>query len=877
MSSNIMERKVEAFSSSPNDLTMSPLPHSQRSEMWDITEDDFWRKNDTKRQEQYAEVSQRWQQHKQASIAHIRNLESEARELREREERLSRELMAVRSQAALVNETHNHETLRLGDMDMQHNMEKHQLLKNHERIERKMQTWFKQCRNKDGVQERQWALPELIDKRPAERQLQPPKLPSLAKLDLPGQQSKHEDRIVAIIDADGTILDKLQYLGYSNEYTEVISTRAVRQPIKFRISKLYFEEIRPTIYNFEDGKGTRWLSCMIQATGIVQTNKCKACLASEAPFAGCTAIGGHLFPKCGNCEWNGIKCCGLDPMSSDDKSILARRSTSLAPLRIRSQSLTSTSPEFTRLSLESPGNITSAEMEALAAAAKEASAKAYDAARYSPEHTSTPGYGALSSSQRYEPESPATVSTVTSLVPSSANSYRRGSKASSCPTSRQLTPLAMRPMDFAISSSGEILRENLVLRHNGIFYTYPKCIEGVPVEKIGPGHPYWDPKWPDLRATVEPILCSWQEKFQSAKEAISRGEIVGNVQYQYGRQVNRGKKILGFLDHGVISPYQLLSKRFMSVGKGSITSYDTLFRLCETVEALANYKTDVEPVDWLRQRLHELIEVQGAGFNFSKTIHDFYNDPKLTALRVKSGFKNIGRPSGIKMPRRRGGSADEPAPRPQKRKSPHSCGTPSPPAESVGEPSTADDEGPDGKRQKAAAKVLDSLDTGEISDADSFSGAPIAEYDFRIYQIKTRLFTSSERVTQYWGWVPEHSMFEHQVLKETNPVVWSVLREPIDFSLQLEDIVKVSWNLKALRIYLVMSDRQICFEDDKPRGDIMVAFKRENTMRRFIQFCRREEIELVEETWKKMEHLWTSMKSEPLPAGGEEPGARLKE
>lgn len=46
-----------------------------------------------------------------------------------------------------------------------------------------------------------------------------------------------------------------------------------------------------------------------------------------------------------------------------------------------------------------------------------------------------------------------------------------------------------------------------------------------------------------------------------------------------------------------------------------------------------------------------------------------------------------------------------------------------------------------------------------------------------------------------------------------------------------------------------MTDRQICFEDDKPRGNVMVAFMRENTMRRFIKFCRQGEIELVEVVW----------------------------
>lgn len=68
------------------------------------------------------------------------------------------------------------------------------------------------------------------------------------------------------------------------------------------------------------------------------------------------------------------------------------------------------------------------------------------------------------------------------------------------------------------------------------------------------------------------------------------------------------------------------------------------------------------------------------------------------------------------------------------------------------EPSVANadgEEGPDGKKQKAAARVLDSLETNNASDVGSWSGAPIAEYDFRVHQMKTRLLTSSEKVKQY--------------------------------------------------------------------------------------------------------------------------------
>ncbi|XWW97925.1 hypothetical protein V2A60_005921 [Cordyceps javanica] len=862
-----MERRIESGVKGPKKIPVPLQAPSQRAEMWELTEDNFWRTNAISCQERFAQASQRWNHNRSSAVNHIRNLEAEARELSNKEDILNREIMAIRRQKTLVNNTHNQEAQRLHDLDIQHSMEKQNLFDNREKMEYTMNDWFKRQRIQDGVHERPWALPELIDRRPPERQL---KLPPLANLHLPRETPRHDDRIVAIIDANGTILDKLQYLGLSNERTAAISGRAVLQPIKLRSAHRFYEDTRPSIYSFADGKGNGWIACMIQATGSAPHKMCQGCSNNQSPFDGCIAVGGHLFPKCGNCEWNGTSCQGLEPQSPNDM-IVSR--PSLAPIRVRPQSL------ITGPGLESRA---STEFEALTATAQEASLRAYEAHCGQP-GLSLPGFKAVNQATMYEPGSPVS-STVPPLTASSTGSYRRSSKASasSCPNSRQLTPVTFRSMEFAAPDPCEITRESLVLRHNGSFYTHPKCIEGVPLEKITPSHPYWDPKWPDLRTLVEPILRSWEEKHQLAEEASRRGEAVGSVKYQYGRQVNRGKKILKFLEQGPISPYQLLSKRFMSVGKGSITSYDTLFRLCETIDTLANYKMDVEPVEWLRQRLYELIEAQGTSFNFSKTMHDFYNDAKLQALRNDSGFKNIGRPSGIKMPRKRAGSAGEvarSASRSRKRKSLQSHGSPSPPAEVFGDsPSGAVQPGTDdGKKQKAAAKVLDSLETGEVSDADSWSGAPIAECDFRIYQIKTRLFTSSEKVTQYLAWVPENNVFEHQVLESTKPVVWGVEREPIDFSLRLEDVVKISWNLKALRVYLVMSDRHICFVDDRPRGNVMVAFKRENTMRRFIKFCRREEIELVEETWKKMQHLWGTMQSERLPAGEEEPGARLQE
>ncbi|EJP61599.1 uncharacterized protein BBA_09442 [Beauveria bassiana ARSEF 2860] len=410
-----MERRPESINADLEEHSVSTLPLSQRAEMWDIAKDDPWRKNAVKRQEEFAQHSQRWSHDRSSIITHMRGTEAEIRDLGKKEEKLSRELAAVRSRAVLVNETYNQEAQRLNNIDAQHN-----------------DLMLRQCRNQDGVHERQLALSKFIEKRPAESQL---KLPSLT-------------------------------------------------------------------------------------------------------------------------------------------NIPARIPPALEPPRSRSHPITPGQR------LDPSPSSTAAGLKALPTAAQEASVKAY-----------TSPY---------------------------------------------------RPLQAHMSgNSSPITKDTLILRHDGSVYTYPKCIEGVPVEKITPSHPYWEPTWPDLRTLVERDLRV-HEMNRSAKKAGIRDEVVRT--YHYDHKVTQGKRILKFLEQDKTSPYQLLSKRFIGVGHGTITNYNTLYRLCETLESLADYKTDVKPVDWLRQRLHELAEGQGTSFNLAKTIRDFYNDPKLAALRQKAGFKTFGRP-----------------------------------------------------------------------------------------------------------------------------------------------------------------------------------------------------------------------------------------
>ncbi|OAA33946.1 hypothetical protein BBO_09388 [Beauveria brongniartii RCEF 3172] len=201
-------------------------------------------------------------------------------------------------------------------------------------------------------------------------------------------------------------------------------------------------------------------------------------------------------------------------------------------------------------------------------------------------------------------------------------------------------------MNPAIDRSGctksrtETTTDTPLLRHNGLVYTHPECMRDVPLEKIDRYHPYWEKFWPDLQTLVKQRQQFWMDRYNAGREVDDKSK-----RYYYNRQVNRGTTILAFLADGKISPFQLLSKPCMTiVGKGSISSYNTLYQLCHTIEELAKFKLDVEPIDWLRLRLHALREEQVPKFNLSRIIADFYHDPELAILRSKSGFKSNGRP-----------------------------------------------------------------------------------------------------------------------------------------------------------------------------------------------------------------------------------------
>lgn len=453
------------------------------------------------------------------------------------------------------------------------------------------------------------------------------------------------------------------------------------------------------------------------------------------------------------------------------------------------------------------------------------------------------------------------------------------------------------PDDEAQPPLKEITKDVLVLRDDGVIFTDPPAMRGVPLAKITKGDAYWDDEWPDLEATVAASLARWEAKHE---EHIAANHSTSS-KFLANRQINRGKAILKFLEEGELHPFQIMGKEHV---KKALGNYDKLFRMTQILDELTKFAIDVTPSQWLRHRLCEVLEEQGDKFDLAHTVNDLYHDPKVVAIRFKSGFGNIGRPPGYK-PGGDGsavkggeGSAKKGA---SKRKRPHAtpktsprkaatpAGPPGPKAETPAAaspsrgPRKSDAQSPgrlspghlDPADQQQQPEPLDAakdqtaqamsprptpdakkarLDTDLAAEdlnydgyttTDSFSHDRIYEEDWRLCQVKHAREQTDAHVTQYWHWIEDEQTFEHQVLSdESRKAKWGVYKEPHDFHLRFGELSEVTMAASSKKI--VVSTRQ--YPGVQHRGDLLVHFKRDRTKRRFLRFISRKGIKVIKTT-----------------------------
>ncbi|KAI6270419.1 hypothetical protein MCOR27_009313 [Pyricularia oryzae] len=463
----------------------------------------------------------------------------------------------------------------------------------------------------------------------------------------------------------------------------------------------------------------------------------------------------------------------------------------------------------------------------------------------------------------------------------------------------------------------EITRATLSLEHDGNVYTAPELMVGVPVRRIDDTDDYWEPSWKPMKEKFAEQFHNFELKHAALKagdfsslgdEDDIKPSTRKNTQMQIGRQVNRGRQLMEFFkDDTHINPYQLVSKRFITAG---FCNYDTIFRLVSTLDELKKFPLDVTPLEWIRQRLWEIYSEDKLGFQLNKIVHNFYRDAKLSALRSKAGFGNIGRPFGGGRPRKSlnsggdGSERDTPAKRGRtKRKEPHGVAAQnrhspgdlqvdSRRASESGDSAVHDvqshhgQNGHDSTTQPQTKTELSSppstkrLRLEEPDDEPSKSDLEYDGYtttedliddkllptDWEVEEVKSAERTTTTDASTYWHWVEadddtDKPYMEHQVLAGTNPTVWSCYKG-FDFNLRPEELKEVLFAPGSN--YVVINKRNEVKGGD---GDLVAQFPRQRTRKRFIKFLKDRGVRIVKTDSETVNSTWKSIKPRLGPEG----------
>jgi hypothetical protein len=671
---------------------------------------------------------------------------------------------------------------------------------------------------------------------------------------------------VVVVDGNGEFIGEVQPLNFTNHQIETIHTLPVQRHVQMRQGKKLTAGFLETIYKPSDNRGTKWLGCYIQAKGEVQKQPCGFCELASGPFQDCVVVQGGMFPRCGCCEWTRRACSLSQPHLDGDGDV------SMAP---SSSGWLSESVPPDRSGRPSGGGFTAVNAGSVRPSPSVADQGAEE--------------GDVSGMATNDELPPKRKKKATKK----AQPYKRRSGA-------QTPDRVVKPDDGEQPPPlNEITKDVLMLRDDGVVFTDPPAMRGVPLAKISKGDAYWDDEWPDLEVTVAASLGRWEAKHE---EHVAANHSTSS-KFLANRQINRGKAILKFLNEGELHPFQIMGKEHV---KKALGNYDKLFRMTQILDELTKFAIDVTPSQWLRHRLCEVLEEQGDKFDLAHTVNDLYHDPKVVAIRFKSGFGNIGRPPGYKPggdgSASKSGEVSSAKKAASKRKRPHATPKTSPrkaaalaaqpgpeaetpaaaspsrgarksdvrsppgrlsPAPFIGadqqqqpEPLGATESEkaqatPSGPTQDPKKARLDSdlapedLDCDGYTTTDSFSHDRIQEEDWRLYQVKHAREQTDAHVTQYWHWIEEEQTFEHQVLSdESRKVKWGVYKEPHDFHLRFGELSEVAMAANSNKI--VVSTRQ--YPGVQHRGDLLVDFKRDRTKRRFLRFISRKGIRLVKTT-----------------------------
>ncbi|OAA67829.1 hypothetical protein SPI_00024 [Niveomyces insectorum RCEF 264] len=679
-----------------------------------------------------------------------------------------------------------------------------------------------------------------------------------------------EQGSVKVVDSGGIVVGVVERIYPENHWIQKLLDRPVLRPVEIRLGRKFTQAHLDAIYGGHDQKKSKWLSIMIQATGHLQERACQTCAKGQGLFSLCIIVGGSDFPRCGNCEWNKQGCHGFSgpaqPVSDGHQQQHGQRLNSVV----------------------SP-------------------AASHKLNKVTDNHIDT----APKDSHRR----PKTIE----QRPSTPLQSDASARSDSTPASPLLDEITKKTL--VLKDDGMIFLEpnimyGVPLRKISPDHAYwePdwKPVEGPIQSKLKE----WVDKLNALKAVPDASLTDKDRTaiFQANRQ-VNRGnaslKFLSNSDfhpYQLAgkqwvtpslvhydtlfRMVATLEELAKFrLD---VSPLQWLRQRLYEI----YAENPSKFKLDRTVAKLYHdpklkdirlkngFGNIGRPSAGGKQRgTGELVAETSGGSAKKPTINKRKGTSTAAESTISTPNKRVFMEAN-KHGKREGNKQNTHKDQQRRREEipQHPPGTASTLGASAQQTqrTRSQESIPFAHHPKATDKPesrtdLDNLDFSGYTSTDSLTNDMVVKTDWRVQQVKTTYLTSNPRTTQYWHWVDEkHAynvsrqaspqeydpMFEHQVLKETEPITtWGVFKEPIDFHLRLRELTRISYARDCQKI--IIGTRQV--EGVDRRGDVLAQFKRERTKRRFLAFMRKKGIELVRTNRDAIEKEWDSMQSDVMP------------
>ncbi len=672
-----------------------------------------------------------------------------------------------------------------------------------------------------------------------------------------GKVHQNDSGGISVVNPEGVRLGTLARITPENHWVQNLLERPLQRPVEIRLGRRLTQAQLDGIYEAHDQKKTKWLSFMIQATGSVRTRACQTCTRGQGPFSLCIMVGGQDFPRCGNCEWNKQGCHDTsnrgasrvqgqnqqgDWQSVPDTVLPVRKFTHTSrmtgeylhapissrlpttPDRVRQFSDGGLSPSVELMEITKENlvlvddSMVFLEPEIM---------QGVPVRKITPEHAYWElDWKPIEATLRLRLEqwqdklialraiiegNPLATDKDRTAVFQAGRQVNRGNSTLAFLSDCEFHPYQLIAKKFItpslihydtlyrmVATLEELSKFRLDvtplqwLRHR-LFEIYSENKTDFKLDRVI-ARLYHDPKLCHLRSKhgFGHIGRPSAARPRPANDTPGRG---GNESAASAKKANTKKKKTA----GV--------KRKMG------PAHDT-----ESSTSLSMGEEHSEP-----QRASKMSSRQRR--QTAKAQADDSLSQDTTSTSTSNHHHTMGRRSVGKNRERRASSV-------------------------------AKDAAP---ADKEWGSVDDDLDYSGYTSTDSLTKDRVVNTDWRVHQVKTKDLTSNPGTTQYWHWVDEtyahkssgptgpsdfEPMFEHQVLKETEPTTgWGVFKDAINFHLRLREMEKVTYatDSKKVAIATRIPDNEL-----EARGHVLALFKRERTKRRFLKFVQSQGIRVVQ-------------------------------